>query len=106
MSKSEGKGRVDPCVICGEDRFTEEAHFPKRKSKGGDKTIFLCPTHHKLLDNGRLSEWEFVTIWKKEFNDKAHTFEEFIKWANGQGYTYELEDIRSKKIWKEPSKTR
>lgn len=103
MSKSEGKGRVPPCVICGEDRFTEEAHFPNPKSNGGAKTIRLCPTHHKLLDNGRLSDWEFDTIWKKEFVSSANTLEEFVTWANGQGYPYSLGDIRNKKIWKQPA---
>lgn len=106
MNRSEGKGRVDPCVICGEDRFTDKAHFPKKKSREGNKTIFLCPTHHKLLDNARLSEWELNTIWKKEFNDKADTFEKFMEWANEQGYQYTLSDIKGKRIWKETSKTR
>lgn len=101
MSKSEGKGRVPPCLICGEDRFTEDAHFPNAKSNGGAKTIRLCPTHHKLLDNGRLSDWEFDTIWKKEFYSSAKTLEEFIMWAHGQGYQYSVDDIRNKKIWKQ-----
>ncbi len=101
MAKSEGKERVIPCIICGEDRFSDEAHFPALKSNGGTKTIYLCPTHHKLLDNGRLSMWEFDTIWKKEFYSSAKTLDEFFEWAHGQGYPYSLAELKNKKIWKQ-----
>jgi hypothetical protein len=36
-----GKGLLDPCVICGEDRVTEDAHFPKPDRFGGTATRIL-----------------------------------------------------------------
>src|SRR5439155_22558580 len=54
-SRVTGKGGCKPCLICGEDRFTERAHFPTPDRHGGVETVSLCPTHHRLLDNGRLS---------------------------------------------------
>ena len=52
-SRVTGKGGCKPCLICGEDRFTERAHFPTPDRHGGVETVSLCPTHHRLLDNGR-----------------------------------------------------
>jgi len=75
VRKTEGKGKCEPCIICNEDRFTDGAHFPKPDRKGGTETISLCPTHHKLLDNGRLSIAELETIWK----NKYPSFKTFIE---------------------------
>lgn len=107
IERSEGKGRLMPCVICGEDRVVDYAHFPTPKSVGGERKIPLCPTHHNLLDEGRISLWELDTIWRKEFRDEAGTFEEFMAWANQRGYPYTIDNLRNKKIYtKEHSATR
>jgi len=98
--RSEGKGRCEPCIICGEDRDTADAHFPTPQRKGGTKVIPLCPTHHKLLDNGRLSLAEMQLIWQSRYPD-FKSFEKFMRWAYDKGYPYSIEDIRSKKLWKD-----
>jgi len=95
---SEGKGMCEPCLICGEDRFTEQAHFPKPSSRDGIKTIPLCPTHHKLLDNGRISLNEFKEIWKREFH-RFNSFNDFMSWACENGYDYSISEILDKKIY-------
>lgn len=99
VRRSEGKGRVEPCIICGEDRHTDDAHFPTTKDKGGTEVIPLCPTHHKLLDNGRLSLSEMKVIWQSRYYPRFKSFEEFMEWAYSNGYPYTIEDIRNKKLW-------
>ena len=100
VRRSEGKGRDGPCIICGEDRHTEDAHFPKSQAKGGTEVIPLCPTHHKLLDNGRLSLSEMKVIWQSRYSH-FKSFDEFMKWSYDKGYPYSIEDIRNKKLWKD-----
>lgn len=39
-----------PCEICGEKRFIERCHII-RKKETTDNFLYLCPTHHKILDN-------------------------------------------------------
>ncbi len=62
-----GKALCEPCLICGEDRYTERAHFPATNLHGGTETIRLCPTHHRLLEFGRLSDWELMEICQKKY---------------------------------------
>lgn len=100
---SEGKGRCEPCLVCGEDRITEAAHFPKPQRKGGEEVIPLCPTHHRLLDNGRISLSELDVIRKKRFID-FDSLEKFMEWANEVGYDYSIEDIKGKKIYQDYQK--
>ena len=95
---SSGKGRCEPCVVCGEDRITEGAHFPTPERKGGTETIPLCPTHHRLLDTGRISRGELEEIWKSRY-ERFDSFEEFMIWANEEGYDYSWEDIKKKKLY-------
>src|SRR5438128_1258783 len=94
--RSAGRGRKPPCTVCGEDRESEEAHFPGLKSKGGTRTIWLCPTHHALMDDGRASPWEFETIWRKSFPGVASTLKGFINWAHENGYPYSWTDLKNK----------
>ncbi|MFO7991770.1 MAG: hypothetical protein R6U61_05705 [Thermoplasmata archaeon] len=94
---SEGKGFCEPCLVCGEDRITEGAHFPKPQRKGGTETIPLCPTHHKLLDTGRISPCELDRIREKLY-DEFDSLEDFMKWAKYNGYDYSLENIKEKKV--------
>ena len=98
--KDLGKGRCDPCIVCGEDRWTEESHFPTPKSHDGDKVIPLCPTHHRLLDSGRISIGELKEIWLYKYDD-FDEFDEFMEWANEMDYPYSIEDIEEKKIYKD-----
>lgn len=98
--RKKGKGPDKPCLICGERRFTENAHFPKRKrpSEGGKDTIPLCPTHHRLLEHGRLSKNEFEKIWQGKYSGQFETIEQFIEWAYENCYPYSLTDLM-RKFW-------
>jgi len=100
VRRSEGKGKCEPCTICGEDRFTDKAHFPTPDRMGGTEMIPLCPTHHKLLDNGRLSLTELKKIWESRY-PHFESFNKFMKWAISKGYPYSIEDIRNKKVLKD-----
>lgn len=94
----EGKGLLEPCLICNERRITEEAHFPSLKSKGGAKIIPLCPTHHRLLDFGRLSKKEFDIIQQKHYANRFNSVEEFVEWAYENCYNYNVDDLK-RKFW-------
>lgn len=53
------------CEICGEDRITHFCHIIPRVEGGPDHKdnyLWLCPLHHHLFDNARLTknEWEAV----------------------------------------------
>jgi hypothetical protein len=96
----QGRGTVNPCVICGENRVTEDAHFPKPDRFGGTATIKLCPSHHRLLDLGRLSDAEFRLIRAViEPNCPAdEPIHKFIDRAHQQCYPYSAEAIRGKAV--------
>lgn len=99
-SRVPGKEGCEPCLICGEDRFTEGAHFPTPDRHGGTETIPLCPTHHRLLDNGRLSDWELLELCRKKYGDLGFTTpEQFVTWAYGRAYPYSYADMRAKAFW-------
>ena len=56
----------EPCAICGEDRITHECHIIPRAEGGPlhrDNMVMLCPLHHHLFDQSRLSEdeWQIFT---------------------------------------------
>lgn len=99
-ARTKGKPLQEPCFVCGEARWTEEAHFPTRKRDGAaaTKTVQLCPTHHRLLDSGRLSRHDFVQIMTrmKDSDQKWTSVEDFVGWAHENGYPYSLEDLRNK----------
>lgn len=99
--RSEGRGRKPSCIVCGEDRESDQAHFPNPKSKAGLNTIWLCPTHHALLDDGRASPQEFETVWRTSFPGVATTLRGFIDWAYENGYQYSWADLKNKRIWKD-----
>ncbi|MBN1677887.1 MAG: HNH endonuclease [Candidatus Thermoplasmatota archaeon] len=101
MARQRGKGKPleEPCAICGEMRWTDVAHFPRRKRDGArdEGTVFLCPTHHKLLDSGRISRKEFEVLMNSEkFRGNSSSVEEFVEWAHEEGYPYALSDLRDK----------
>lgn len=56
-----------PCVICGENRITHQCHIIP-KAHGGkyhrDNLLDMCPLHHHLFDNGRLTkeEWQKLLV--------------------------------------------
>lgn len=98
LKRDTGKPRGEPCLICDEDREPQEAHFPRRKRNGGTQTIPVCPTHHRLIDNGRISREEMEKVWKKRFTQVAPTIEDFVEWVHQNGYPYGLEDLK-RKFW-------
>jgi hypothetical protein len=76
------------CVICKENRVMDAAHFVASRHGGYgtiDNIIPLCPTHHRLYDNGKLNEEEL---------DKFIEFL-FIKYPN---LSQDFEDCRNGKI--------
>jgi len=55
----------DPCDICGETRITHECHIIPRADAGAyhpDNYFTLCPLHHHLFDNSRLTQDEWNTL--------------------------------------------
>ncbi len=79
-----------PCCVCGDRRESQAAHFPLKAAKGGQKTILLCPTHHKVLDDGRITPDEMECIWKMCFPKvKGTDVYEFLSWAHENGYPYD-----------------
>ncbi len=58
------------CSICNFDRIVEVAHIIPA-SKGGElseeNTLGLCPNHHHLFDNNKLTEEEFNKIKEKVY---------------------------------------
>lgn len=59
--------KTGPCAICGEDREVDRAHIVPNSEMGAsaeDNTVFLCPTHHRLFDKGKLSEAESAMLEK------------------------------------------
>ena len=80
---------TEPCVVCGDKRESQAAHFPKRARDGGEHTIQLCPTHHRVLDHGRVTPQEMERIWRCCFpRVRACDVHEFLRWAHDQGYPY------------------
>jgi hypothetical protein len=99
-SRIVGKKLGRPCLVCGERRRTEKAHFPRRKRLGeeGVQTIPMCPTHHMLLDQGRLNRKEFESIMKNMELNQFDEVADFVAWAHNNGYPYSVEDLK-KKFW-------
>jgi len=64
------KNRNIPCEICGENRSVDRCHIiPSNIGGTVDKsnTLFLCPTHHRLLDRFMLSKAEWAVIdWERK----------------------------------------
>ena len=60
------------CNICGENRTLDVAHIiPKlenrktRRLEPADNLLGLCPTHHRLFDEDKLTDEEFSKIEEK-----------------------------------------
>lgn len=64
------KNRNIPCEVCGENRSIDRCHIIPSKFGGGggpDNILFLCPTHHRLLDRFMLSKAEWAIIdWERK----------------------------------------
>lgn len=63
-------GAALKCKVCSEKRAVELCHIIPVKSNGSGSPfnlLCLCPTHHKLFDDGKLSESEFESV-----RDKFH----------------------------------
>lgn len=53
------------CQICGETRALNRCHIIPREAGGGnfdENMLILCPTHHFLFDQNKLSKEEFEKI--------------------------------------------
>jgi hypothetical protein len=67
------------CMICGERRVTNACHIIPREHSGSNfasNIIYLCPNHHFLFDQAKLSENEFARI---DASDKAPDSIEFFQ---------------------------
>jgi len=64
------KNRNIPCEICGENRSIDRCHIIPSKLYGSQESnnlLFLCPTHHRLLDRFMLSKAEWAQIdWERK----------------------------------------
>ena len=64
------KNRNIPCEICGENRSIDRCHIIPSKLGGTQETnnlLFLCPTHHRLLDRFMLSKAEWAQVnWERK----------------------------------------
>jgi predicted restriction endonuclease len=53
------------CVICGKTEkqvgVLEQAHI-KARSRGGTQVLPMCPTHHKMYDQNKLSATQLKKI--------------------------------------------
>jgi predicted restriction endonuclease len=53
------------CVICGKTEkqvgVLEKAHI-RASSKGGSQVLPMCPTHHKMYDNDKLTTTQLKKI--------------------------------------------
>jgi ArsR family metal-binding transcriptional regulator len=71
------------CAVCGESRCVELAHI-RPVSMGGSSQIHnlmpLCPNHHYLFDNGKLTTQEYNEIAERV--EKAREIE--LRIANAQ----------------------
>jgi predicted restriction endonuclease len=53
------------CQVCSETRAVDVCHIIPREKGGSSEEgnyLFLCPTHHYLLDQARLTKGEFDRI--------------------------------------------
>jgi len=73
----------DKCLICEEFRTLDIAHIVARNGKNGkirqawynqkDNLLGLCPTHHRLFDENKLTKEEYAKIKDKvEFAKKKY----------------------------------
>jgi hypothetical protein len=70
-----------PCVICGETRITHQCHIIPRAHGGKyhrDNLLDMCPLHHHLFDQGRLTKQE----WEKLENALNGKMEAAIQYTN------------------------
>jgi len=82
------KSQNIPCEICGENRVIDACHIIPRRAQGSrayDNILFLCPTHHRLLDACMLSREEWGKIdWIRK-NVEARIFaDEVVKVAHAR----------------------
>lgn len=87
------QSKQQQCVICGEQRVVDSCHIISREDSGSsseDNMIYLCPNHHFLFDQVRLSKEEFnkINVSDKaedsiEFFHKAHKTRHQMYWKYG-----------------------
>jgi len=64
------------CVICGKTEkqvgILEQAHI-KARSRGGSQVLPMCPTHHKMYDQNKLSATQLKKIGQTPLTAKRLT---------------------------------
>ena len=64
------------CVICGKTEksvgILEKVHL-KARSRGGTQVLLMCPTHHKMYDQNKLSATQLKKIGQTPVTTKRLT---------------------------------
>jgi DNA-binding CsgD family transcriptional regulator len=75
---------IRACEICAESRVFEIAHIYANRHGGPiekENILILCPTHHTLLDQGKLSKAEFTKVKAKvRVAEKKYKFKIYEEW--------------------------
>jgi predicted protein tyrosine phosphatase len=82
--------KKEPCLVCGDFRETQRAHFPKRARDQGTETVPLCPLHHRVLDHGRIHRREMEALMHGVCPEFHGSVEEFVERMFEEGYPYRL----------------
>jgi len=95
------KQRNIPCEICGENRSIDKCHIIPAQL-GGTKThpnlLYLCPTHHRLLDRFMLTEEEWNRIdWAKK-DKESQQYSTLITLESMKIFWENLSDKKHRKI--------
>lgn len=75
--KKEQQDEVKKCIICGFDRAVDRAHLIPRRITStvagmahlsdfdDNNYVFLCKNHHFLFDHDRLTDEEWIIVFKR-----------------------------------------
>lgn len=81
--------KYHPCEICGEARISHYCHIIPRSDGGPSDLsnyIYLCPLHHHLFDDNRLSKKEWDCIKFSEKSDAARQYTIKIRLPRQENY--------------------
>lgn len=60
------------CAICGWNDTTNDSHHIIEVCNGGknklNNTIILCPNHHRLVHENKITKEELIILWKKKYD--------------------------------------
>ena len=93
LSGEDVKRQRAKCEICGDNRSVDRAHIIPKEYGGhmsAENLLLLCPTHHRLFDQGKLSgeeweriKWERKAIVSQEFAEDILRLRQEAFWVNG-----------------------